>query len=126
MCEADLEEVYRHRTISYRLTRLYITTMLITWAAASGMDAVFDLDLHSRSAVALMAHLFGAWLFLTFGTRKLTNRFRQMIRMVRTIAEGGAICASGWTAALAAPTNSPSWRNGSTALSTTSKASCAG
>ena len=89
MCEADLEEVYRHRTISYRLTRLYITTMLITWAAASGMDAVFDLDLHSRSAVALMAHLFGAWLFLTFGTRKLTNRFRQMIRMVRTIAEGG-------------------------------------
>ena len=89
MCEADLEEVYRHRTISYRLTRLYITTMLITWAAASGMDAVFDLDLHSRSALALMAHLFGAWLFLTFGTRKLTNRFRQMIRMVRTIAEGG-------------------------------------
>ncbi|MEN9985970.1 MAG: hypothetical protein RI925_1472 [Pseudomonadota bacterium] len=89
MCEADLEEVYRHRTISYRLTRLYITTMLITWAAASGVDALFELDLHSRSAVALCAHMFGAWLFLTFGTRKLTNRFRQMIRMVRTIAEGG-------------------------------------
>ena len=84
-------KVYRHRTISYRLTRLYITTMLITWAAASGMDAVFDLDFLSRSAGTLMAHLFGAWLFLTFGTRKLTNRFRQMIRMVRTIAEGGAI-----------------------------------
>ena len=34
MCEADLgRSLHRHRTISYRLTRLYITTMLITWAA---------------------------------------------------------------------------------------------
>lgn len=89
MCEADLEEVYRHRTISYRLTRLYFSTMLITWAMATGLDATFDLGLLYRSAIALGMHTLGAFFFLTFGTRKLTNRFREMIRMVRTIAEGG-------------------------------------
>ena len=88
MCEADLEEVYRQRSSSYRLTRLYLWIMLLTWGVATALSHLLDLSPLLYGALSLILHLSGAWLFYRFGTRPITDRIREMIRMVRSIAEG--------------------------------------
>ncbi|MCG9076410.1 methyl-accepting chemotaxis protein [Laribacter hongkongensis] len=89
MCEADLEEVYRNRSLSYRLMKLYLATMLAGWAGSHLLTAAFGLGQTASALAGLGCHLAGALVFLGLGSRKLAARMRQMIRMVRTIAEGG-------------------------------------
>ncbi len=88
MCEADLEEVYRRRSLSFGLMKTYLLTLL----AVSG--ASYLLERHSglpEDWLYLLHALLlgcGALCFRNFGPRRLAARMQEMTELVRTIAEG--------------------------------------
>jgi len=89
MCEGDLEEVYRYRSISYQLLRQYLTTSVSCWLLSSLLDGVLDLGRFSGVSVSLLFLLGGAWIFYFASARPLRGRLRETSRLLRGIAEGG-------------------------------------
>ncbi|MBW7901325.1 MAG: methyl-accepting chemotaxis protein [Rhodocyclaceae bacterium] len=89
MCEADLEEVYRYRSIGYRLTRLYAAIVLGAGVAAFGLDRMLALPSWLAAVLQLALTVAGGLLFHRFGVRPLVLRLRRTAAVLRTIAEGG-------------------------------------
>ena len=89
MCEGDLEEVYRFRSVSFQFLHLYLMLVLLTWAAL----AVAVLGLKVSPLISVL--LFGAslpvsaLLFRTFGSQRLVSRLSQTNQVLTDIAEGG-------------------------------------
>lgn len=87
MCEADLEEVYRYRSLSYSLMKQFLLLMLIisgcqitiAWSGL-GQPVASGLNL-------LVVGLSAAW-FWRRGTIKLARRMGRMTEIIRNIAEG--------------------------------------
>ncbi len=88
MCEADLEEVYRNRSINYKLMKLFLAINLALGTAGWALQAQ-HLSPLAAAAVSLIIIGLAAWLFYYFGTRSLGLRLRETIRAVLTIAECG-------------------------------------
>jgi len=88
MCEADLEEVYRYRSLSFRLQRLYLLLALASWGGAAAA-AAFGLDATLAVAAGGLIQLAGAALFQHFGSRPVSDRLREATRILRSTAEGG-------------------------------------
>lgn len=89
MCEADLEEVYRHRGVGQRLFWLYLLTAL----PAGGVGLLAQ-SLSSRptmlcASVSLALALLGALAFHRFGCIPLSRRLRHTTQVLQGIAEGG-------------------------------------
>ncbi|MDT4812285.1 Methyl-accepting chemotaxis protein (MCP) signaling domain protein [compost metagenome] len=88
MCEADLEEVYRRRSISFALMKTYLLTLLAVTGAGyllqrySGLPEDWLYLLHAGLLGC------GALYFRSFGPRRLAARLQEMTELVRTIAEG--------------------------------------
>ena len=88
MCEADLEEVYRRRSLSYGLMRPYLATMAALFVSNylirhySGLSAQW-IDLVEACSMLVAAFVFGA-----LGPRRLAGRLNEMTGVIRTIAEG--------------------------------------
>lgn len=88
MCEADLEEVYRRRSLSYGLMKPYLATI--------GTFFVFDYLLQHYSGMSQQAIdaakiggiLVTALAFSALGPKRLANRMNSMTDVIRTIAEG--------------------------------------
>jgi len=89
MCEGDLEEVYRYRSISYQLLRQYLTTSISCWLLSILLDSLLDLGQFSGVSVSLLFLLGGAWIFYIASARPLRGRLRETSRLLRGIAEGG-------------------------------------
>jgi methyl-accepting chemotaxis protein len=89
MCEGDLEEVYRYRSIAFKLTRLYLTTSLAGWIIATAIEWLADMGRGWSLALSLGFTLLGAKLFQRIGARPMSQRLRETTRLVRAIAEGG-------------------------------------
>jgi methyl-accepting chemotaxis protein len=90
MCEGDLEEVYRYRSVAFRLQRLYLLTTVGAWAAAAAaVVLVAGVGTLSALALSLALTLAGAWAFHVFGGSRLGQRLQQTSAMLRGIAEGG-------------------------------------
>ncbi|WP_153111253.1 methyl-accepting chemotaxis protein [Propionivibrio limicola] len=89
MCEADLEEVYRPRPVSYRASKGLLVTGLFAMSGA----AALTLGLGLSGAESLFAQagclLVGASLFHQLFLKRLSRRISQMAIMVQNIAEGG-------------------------------------
>ena len=90
MCEADLEEVYRYRSISHRLVRGAFTTLLPGWALALGAGPLLALSPAASAGVQLLGLLLGGGLFYRYHAKPLAGRLRSVIGMLRRIAEGEA------------------------------------
>lgn len=89
MCEADLEEVYRRRSLSFKLMQVYMVTM----AAQLGLTLAMQHWLHLsplliNSASVLLAVMFGL-LFCLWGPNRLARRLNGMTDVIRNLAEGG-------------------------------------
>ncbi|WP_235991341.1 methyl-accepting chemotaxis protein [Halopseudomonas xiamenensis] len=87
MCEADLEEVFRYRSLSYSLMRQFALVLMLIGANQ------YALALWQPSAlvqVLLTAAVTGggALWFWRKGTRKLARRTGRMTEIIRNIAEG--------------------------------------
>jgi methyl-accepting chemotaxis protein len=88
MCEADLEEVYRRRSLSYGLMKPYLGTMAGLFVFNyllqhySGLSQV-QMDVAVVAGMAATALAFSA-----LGPKRLATRMGGMTEVIRTIAEG--------------------------------------
>ncbi|GGB92014.1 hypothetical protein GCM10011352_17600 [Marinobacterium zhoushanense] len=88
MCEADLEEVYRRRSLTYKQTRLLTLTMGGAWGlgiAVQQLIALPDLATYLVEAGLLLA---GGLTYLACGPKRLSRRMERMTKVIRTLAEG--------------------------------------
>jgi methyl-accepting chemotaxis protein len=88
MCEADLEEVYRRRSLSYGLMKPYLATMAALFACNFLVQHYSGLEQGLIDAGAILSMLAAAVLFSTFGPKRLAARLSEMTGVIRTIAEG--------------------------------------
>lgn len=87
MCEADLEEVYRYRSLSFSLMTQFWVLALLVFGAQLGFAwlGLQGWTMH----LAHLAVLLGAGLWFRFAaTRKLARRLGRMTEIIRNIAEG--------------------------------------
>lgn len=88
MCEADLEEVYRRRSVSFGLMKTYLLTLLSVTGTGYLLQRYSGLSedwLYLLHALLLAC---GALYFQNIGPRRLAARLQEMTALVRTIAEG--------------------------------------
>ncbi|PCD00673.1 methyl-accepting chemotaxis protein [Halopseudomonas pelagia] len=87
MCEADLEEVYRYRSLSYDLMKQFLALMLLISACQIG-TAYSGLGQPAASLLNLGVVAGSALWFWRRGTLKLARRMGRMTEIIRNIAEG--------------------------------------
>ena len=89
MCEADLEEAYRYRSISQRLTSGYLTTAV----SATLLASLLQLTLQPSALITIVMYLglqlLGALAFNSLLSKPLSSRLRDTIGLLRQIVEGG-------------------------------------
>lgn len=89
MCEGDLEEVYRGRSISLKLSNLQLIISLIALPVIPLVHEVLGFN-WGWSALAGVATVFvGNTLFRGLGTTPLRRRLTKMSDVIQGIAEGG-------------------------------------
>ena len=88
MCEADLEEVYRRRSLSQRLMRPYLGISAALFAGNLAVQHYGNFAQGTQDAVFGASLLLGAWLFANLGPQRLAQRLEDMTDVIRTIAEG--------------------------------------
>ncbi|MFC2972047.1 methyl-accepting chemotaxis protein [Azotobacter bryophylli] len=89
MCEADLEEVYRRRSLTLGLMRTFFLT-LGGWLGACTLLRHYGGLSESTQALLEAALLLPAGLaFAVFGPRRPARRLQEMTDVIRAIAEGG-------------------------------------
>jgi methyl-accepting chemotaxis protein len=88
MCEADLEEVYRRRSLSYGLMKPYIATMTGLFACNFMVQHYSGLAPNLIDTVEVLSMLCATVLFSLLGPKRLAARLSEMTSVIRTIAEG--------------------------------------
>ncbi|WP_165855885.1 methyl-accepting chemotaxis protein [Marinobacter sp. JSM 1782161] len=88
MCEGDLEEVYRRRSVSYQLTRsfgLFATLLCLVQVALLSTGVGFWINVAAQVGLTLL----GIGVFRLTSARPLAHRMASMADVIRNIAEGG-------------------------------------
>ncbi|WP_458725984.1 methyl-accepting chemotaxis protein [Pseudomonas gregormendelii] len=88
MCEADLEEVYRRRSLSYGLMKPFLATMTALLASNFLVQHYSGLAQDMIDAIELLSMLCATVLFSQWGPKRLAARLNEMTGVIRTIAEG--------------------------------------
>ncbi|MDF0732894.1 methyl-accepting chemotaxis protein [Pseudomonas entomophila] len=88
MCEADLEEVYRRRSLSHGLMKPYLASMAGLFACNYLVQHYSGLPQGWTDGVEVLAMLACATLFSAVGPRRLARRLNEMTELLRTMAEG--------------------------------------
>ncbi|MHC8378491.1 methyl-accepting chemotaxis protein [Pseudomonas sp. MDT1-16] len=88
MCEADLEEVYRRRSLSYSLMKPYLATMTGLFACNFTIQHYSGLAQVLIDTVEVVGVVCAAALFSLLGPKRLAQRLSEMTGVIRTIAEG--------------------------------------
>ncbi|MBH3428103.1 methyl-accepting chemotaxis protein [Pseudomonas alkylphenolica] len=88
MCEADLEEVYRRRSLSYGLMKPYVAIMVAVFGGNWLVQHFADLSQGVTETVQALSMLGATLLFSVLGPKRLAARLDSMTDVVRTIAEG--------------------------------------
>ncbi len=89
MCEADLEEVYRYRSIGYRIQRIYLLLALTGWGTAFGLAQLAGLSGALTAGVGMALQLAGGFILQRSGCRPVSERLKEATHVLRTTAEGG-------------------------------------
>ncbi len=89
MCEADLEEVYRHRSLDYKLMNIYTACVGSAFLLNAGLHEFTDWSNNIVNSLTLLALIIGAKIFQQRGPRRLARRLGKMTEVIHTIAEGG-------------------------------------
>lgn len=88
MCEGDLEEVYRRRSINFTLVRLVIGILATLWGTHYGLTQYSGLPFVYAEAITGVLAAVSVGIFYTFGSNRIAQRLREMTDVIRTIAEG--------------------------------------
>ncbi len=89
MCEADLQEVYQRRSISYRLMKTYLGTVLSLFCLSTLLQHFSGLPPHGLYLCNALLLVAGAAVFAWRGPRRLAGQLQASTELLRTIAEGG-------------------------------------
>ncbi len=89
MCEADLEEVYRYRSLGYRLQKLYLLLVSASWGSAFALSALAGLPGLFAWALGLVLLATGMPILQRAGCQPVSDRLREATRVLRSTAEGG-------------------------------------
>lgn len=88
MCEGDVEEVYRRRSINLGLMKMYfimLASILSIHGCLSAFTELSDMVIYGMTGIAAFASCF---IFSKLGTNRISNRLNKMTEVIRTIAEG--------------------------------------
>jgi|AntRauTorcE11897_2_1112592.scaffolds.fasta_scaffold05122_4 methyl-accepting chemotaxis protein len=88
MCEGDLEEVYRRRSISVNLMNTYLLTVAGFLGATTLLHNYAPLDTLPMLAANTLMLGVSAWIFANLGPKRVSERLRNTTKIIRTIAEG--------------------------------------
>ncbi|WP_434763783.1 methyl-accepting chemotaxis protein [Vibrio fortis] len=88
MCESDLEEVYRDRSLSYTLSKHFIGSMLFTLFLPLLLTHMFDLSPLIQVGLMSLCMLLSLGLFRAFSAKPLVNKMSKMTMVMQTLAEG--------------------------------------
>src|SRR5690606_8719179 len=88
MCEGDLEEVYRRRSVSVGLTKTYLLTVLGLLGTTTLLQHFSPFGLWPTLALNSLLLLASVWVFASTGPRLVAQRLRTTTRLIRTLAEG--------------------------------------
>ncbi|MFT4172939.1 MAG: methyl-accepting chemotaxis protein [Rhodocyclaceae bacterium] len=89
MCEADLEEVYRFRSVSVQLQLLFALVSLLAWGVAQWVEYACGLGGLASLGVDLACLVVGMGVFRLWGARPLARRMQRLNEMLQALAEGG-------------------------------------
>ncbi len=89
MCEADLEEVYRFRSLTYTQMKIYAATVGSAFGANMLLHGMSDWSALSINIVTLLLLFVGGLVFRQRAPRRLARRLGKMTEVIHTIAEGG-------------------------------------
>lgn len=90
MCEADLEEVYRHRSLTYTLAKKLSFAMSLPFFSYCIANACFTLSTLQNNFILFISSLFAVIGFSYFAVQPLTRRLKNMIEVLQMLAEGDA------------------------------------
>jgi len=88
MCEADLEKVYRRRSLSYGLMKPYLATMTGLFACNFMVQHYSGVTQNLIDTFEVLSMVAAAVLFSLLGPKRLAARLNEMTGVIRTIAEG--------------------------------------
>jgi methyl-accepting chemotaxis protein len=89
MCEADLEETYRHRSLGFKLMSIYSACVGAGVATNLALDYFSSLPHSLINVLTLLVLIIGGFIFYQRGPRKLARRLGKMTEVIHAIAEGG-------------------------------------
>ncbi|MGR0278902.1 methyl-accepting chemotaxis protein [Marinomonas dokdonensis] len=88
MCEGDLEEVYRRRSISINLMKGFFTASALPFALNISLHSYTQLSETLISTATLLSLGITASLYHKLVTKKISRNMTQMTEVIQTIAEG--------------------------------------
>jgi methyl-accepting chemotaxis protein len=89
MCEADLEEVYRYRSVSIKMQRTYWLSVLMAWTCGASLSIGLNAGSLATAAIQLAFLLLGGCAFNALAAKPLSMRLMQLNRTLSSLAEGG-------------------------------------
>jgi methyl-accepting chemotaxis protein len=89
MCEGDLEEANRFRSIAYRQKQSYFAIVFGFWLVNFVAAQFLSLNGPQTEILHFGFMAFGSLFFYRFSVAPMTERMREMARVVRNLAEGG-------------------------------------
>lgn len=88
MCEADLEEVYRRRSINLTLTKHFLAAASFPLLITAGLHSYTDWSPLLIGVASLIGLSLSSILFNQLSTKKISTNLNKMTDVVQTIAEG--------------------------------------
>lgn len=88
MCEGDLEEVYRRRSINLKLMKSYLLASSVPLIVSTSLQAYTSLSIVLTSLAAFSSLAVAGLLFNRLSTKKISSSMSQMTEVIQTIAEG--------------------------------------
>ncbi|MBJ7538667.1 methyl-accepting chemotaxis protein [Marinomonas transparens] len=88
MCEGDLEEVYRRRSINLKLMKGYLLAACCPLILSEALSVYSSLSTTAISAISFATLAITGLLFHAFGSKKISHSMTQMTEVIQTIAEG--------------------------------------
>ncbi|TWI56863.1 methyl-accepting chemotaxis protein [Halalkalibacter nanhaiisediminis] len=88
MCEGDLEEVYRNRSIGWNLGKRFVSIILLWILINQGLSVFSMIPSWSVLLVNILYGGFATYWFYQKGIAPIVSRLNEMTEVVRQIAEG--------------------------------------
>lgn len=88
MCEGDLEEVYRRRSINLGLMKIYFIMISSILGIHSVLSTFTDLPYVMINGITGILAILSCFVFSKLGTNRISKRLNKMTEVIRTIAEG--------------------------------------